>query len=124
MNQPAEQGMTGATDVDNCPTRGRNDMCRCTPKCVCGFGPHAAVHGPIKGHPPGSRPWGHLYQPASADQTEEPGANVFHCDVCCTEIEEDEGRTDYTGRHFGLCEEHDRGVAGVGARSPAAAKAT
>lgn len=65
--------MRGAIDTDRCPTRfkGRNKTdCKCKPVCiVCGFGPHAAVHGPLYGQPPGTKPWKHEYQPPK-DQPE------------------------------------------------------
>ena len=62
--------MNGAIDLDACTTRrrygrqGTSGLCRCEPKCsVCGYGPHVAVHGPLYGQLPGSRPAGHEYQP-------------------------------------------------------------
>ena len=37
--------------------------CRCEPLCaICGQRKHMAVHGPLFGQPPGSKPWGHKYQ--------------------------------------------------------------
>lgn len=71
---PAEQRMSGAVDLDACPTRGRAApigkrgppcwSCCCQPKCaVCGFGEHMAIHGPLYGAEPGSKPWGHEYVP-------------------------------------------------------------
>lgn len=61
--------MNGATDTEACPTRFRNRgpasaECRCLPPCViCGYGEHAAIHGPLFGQPPGSKPWGHEFKP-------------------------------------------------------------
>ena len=60
----------GAIDISYCPTK-RETPCRCGPCEACGFGPHMAIHGPVFGQPPGSRPWGHMYQ---AREPEE-GAN-------------------------------------------------
>lgn len=55
--------MSGAIDVFACMSRNRAGNYQCTPKCaVCGHGPHAAVHGPKDGNPPGSEPWGHVYR--------------------------------------------------------------
>lgn len=64
--------MSGAIDGDLCTTRIRNGQCRCKPKCaVCGKGPHSAIHGPVYGQPPGSKPWGHEYVPKEAEESKE-----------------------------------------------------
>lgn len=50
-------------DIFACPTRIRNGNCRCRPKCVvCGWGPHAALHGPLYGEPVGSPAYDHAYK--------------------------------------------------------------
>jgi hypothetical protein len=63
--QAAVDALTGALDLDACPTRTPlRRACRCLPVCAtCGDVPHLAVHGPIFGAPPGSKPWGHRYVP-------------------------------------------------------------
>jgi hypothetical protein len=64
--------MSGAADLDACTTRRKGTtVCRCLPKCaVCGHGPHMAIHGPSAGEQPGSKPWGHEYQPEPRPQEE------------------------------------------------------
>ena len=57
--------VNGAVDLNACPTRKwkyRKWWCYCIP-CKCGAKKHASVHGPILGEPPGSKPWGHEYEP-------------------------------------------------------------
>ena len=55
--------MMGATDPDECKTK-RGYACRCGPVCAhCGFGKHAAIHGPYFGQPAGSEPYGHEFAP-------------------------------------------------------------
>jgi hypothetical protein len=51
--------MTGAVDFDACPSR----RCYCGKCKVCGFPMHSAVHGPVLGQPPGSKPFGHEFMP-------------------------------------------------------------
>lgn len=54
---------TGAVDLDDC-RRNYFHNCTCNPVCGrCGCAKHTAVHGPIAGQPPGSKPWGHEYTP-------------------------------------------------------------
>ena len=52
----------GAIDINACPRGPRKyHPCRCAPCITCGFGKHTAVHGPVLGQPPGTKPWGHEY---------------------------------------------------------------
>ena len=56
---------SGALDDSQCPyvRDHRKRGCRCG-KCLrCGFPKHSALHGPFQGELPGSKPWGHRYQP-------------------------------------------------------------
>lgn len=56
----------GAVDLDACPTADKRGRCRC-PSCVaCGYRKHTAIHGPIYGGKPGSKPCGHEYKPPAA----------------------------------------------------------
>lgn len=71
LGQPERnRRMSGATNLSECTSRyGGRGMCLCRPKCeICGHGKHAAIHGPCYGEQPGSKPWGHEYQP----KTERP----------------------------------------------------
>ncbi len=52
----------GAVDLDACTTR-RKTICHCQKCAVCGWGKHMAIHGPLYGQPPGSKPWGHEFKP-------------------------------------------------------------
>jgi hypothetical protein len=70
--QAPEDRPVGPRELEACPTRqplsrrgrGGGGTCRCVPRCAqCGFGPHAAVHGPRAGERPGSRPYDHAYHP-------------------------------------------------------------
>lgn len=54
--------MTGAVDFDQCTRRYRRG-CYCGRCAVCGFPMHSAVHGPVLGQPPGSKPFGHEFVP-------------------------------------------------------------
>lgn len=63
---------TGAVDLDACPTRGRRRLCRCGACLKCGFPKHTAVHGPVYGQPPGSKPWGHEFVTITTTPSEEP----------------------------------------------------
>jgi len=57
-------------DVFACPSR-RGMECKCKPVCVvCGFGPHASVHGPRYGEEPGGEPYDHEYQTEDSSNTE------------------------------------------------------
>jgi len=56
-----QEEKTGAVDLSEC--RWLIGRCKCPPCRVCGLGKHMAVHGPRYGYPPGSRPWGHRYEP-------------------------------------------------------------
>jgi hypothetical protein len=54
---------TGAVDFRECDRAvGR---CRCGRCAVCGNQKHTAIHGPLCGQPPGSKPWGHRFVPAT-----------------------------------------------------------
>lgn len=58
----------GAVDINSCPNRYSRwgvVYCGCLPCKVCGFTKHWAIHGPLAGEPPGSKPWGHEYEPVS-----------------------------------------------------------
>lgn len=63
--------MSGAVDLDDCPDRkprpARRTMCSCGRCAVCGHPKHTAIHGPIYGQPPGSRPYGHQFVPADRE---------------------------------------------------------
>ena len=48
----------GAVDLELCPALGR---CRCEKCRICGYHKHTAVHGPVYGEPPGSKPFGHEF---------------------------------------------------------------
>lgn len=64
--------MSGAVDLSECPKSQTMRPCKCQPKCrICGFGKHMAVHGPVNGGGPGSKPFGHEYEPAAAGQEQE-----------------------------------------------------
>lgn len=53
----------GAVDLDACPTRDRLHRCRCKLRCQwCGFRKHTAVHGPVFGQLPGSKPYDHQFE--------------------------------------------------------------
>ena len=58
----AEREKRGAVDLSECP-RKRN-RCECGRCVVCGFQKHMAVHGPVFGAGPGSKPWGHEFADA------------------------------------------------------------
>lgn len=52
--------VSGAVDLSECPYK---HACACRPRCrKCGYGKHAAVHGPVFGQPPGSKPYDHEYE--------------------------------------------------------------
>lgn len=53
----------GAVDLDECP-RKRGNRCKCGTCAVCGFQKHMAVHGPVYGAGPGSKPWDHEFADA------------------------------------------------------------
>lgn len=64
--------MKGAILSDGCPDIGRvTTACRCKPLCrICGYGPHAAIHGPTMDDPrEGAEIWkgGHLFMPEDAN---------------------------------------------------------
>jgi hypothetical protein len=50
----------GAVDVFDCPSGGK---CKCGKCMVCGFHKHTAIHGPVNGGGPGSKPYGHAFRP-------------------------------------------------------------
>jgi hypothetical protein len=57
----ADDDETGAVDLKACfYQRGR---CRCGKCAICGHQMHMAIHGPSYGEQPGSKPWGHRFQP-------------------------------------------------------------
>lgn len=60
----------GATDTFACRTRrSPGGTCRCQPKCIiCGWGEHAALHGPVYRQLPGSKPWAHKFRPPVDDE--------------------------------------------------------
>lgn len=49
----------GAVDLSEC----RDTRCGCEKCAVCGFRKHTAIHGPLFGCPPGTRPYGHKFEP-------------------------------------------------------------
>lgn len=55
----------GAVDWDACPTRRYDGWNRCScGECeMCGNQKHTAIHGPLLGQPPGSKPYGHEFKP-------------------------------------------------------------
>jgi hypothetical protein len=53
--------MAGAVDLSECHRIGRYGKCRCDYCAVCEFPKHMAIHAPLYGQPPGSRPWGHEF---------------------------------------------------------------
>ena len=60
--------MTGAVDLDNCPTQWRERRwqgvhCACGLCAKCGYPKHSAIHGPLYRQPPGSKPYGHEFVP-------------------------------------------------------------
>lgn len=56
----------GAVDRSECTSNGTGRTCTCNPRCaVCGFGKHTALHLPLYGCQPGSKPWAHKYIPQS-----------------------------------------------------------
>lgn len=67
--------MAGAVDLAACQKRwGPTGKCRCTPICrICGHGPHMAVHGPLMGQSPGTKPWGHEFEPERGPQAKGGG---------------------------------------------------
>jgi len=59
----------GALDLSECPGLSqpprkwaRKRGCKCGVCAVCGFPKHCALHGPLYGQPPGSKPYAHAYQ--------------------------------------------------------------
>lgn len=56
--------MSGAVDLNECPNAVNH--CKCG-MCVCGYSKHMAVHGPLYGQPPGSRPYHHEFVPREPD---------------------------------------------------------
>ncbi len=64
----------GAVDLTACPAWGKIKRyhCRCGKCKVCGNHKHTAVHGPSQGQPPGSKPWGHQFVPATPPTPEQP----------------------------------------------------
>lgn len=53
--------MSGAVDLNECPNRVGH--CKCGMCAVCPYPKHMAIHGPLYGQPPGSRPYGHEFVP-------------------------------------------------------------
>lgn len=57
----------GAVDMDACRSR-KLASCYCEKCTLCGFGKHMAIHGPVNGGAPGSKPYGHRFRsPAEGD---------------------------------------------------------
>lgn len=55
----------GAVDMSECPKSGRTyDKCKCGYCLLCGNQKHTAVHGPLFGEPPGSKPFDHKFEPS------------------------------------------------------------
>ena len=53
----------GAVDLDSCPyKRPLANYCRCDVCRKCGFRKHTAIHAPVYGEPPGSKPLGHRFE--------------------------------------------------------------
>ena len=61
-----------AVNLDECPYLNRKltyrktkvmnrGTCRCGACKICGFPKHSAVHGPVYGQPPGTKPWDHEF---------------------------------------------------------------
>jgi hypothetical protein len=69
MSEPAKAipvgvDQDGAVDESECRHVGpRWPYCLCGRCEVCGEHKHMAVHLPLFGQPPGSRPWGHRFVP-------------------------------------------------------------
>lgn len=52
----------GAIDLTKCPQYvHRRRGCRCGSCAICGYPKHTAIHGPVNGGAPGSRPYGHQF---------------------------------------------------------------
>lgn len=56
----------GAVDLDACPDgpprRVSSMPCRCGACAECGSPKHSAIHGPVFGEGPGTKPWGHEFK--------------------------------------------------------------
>jgi hypothetical protein len=52
----------GGVDLNACPMAGYR-RCWCGTCRICGFPKHTAIHAPLLHQPPGSKPWGHVFQP-------------------------------------------------------------
>ena len=69
--------MSGAIDFDECfgrkvrTSHGNPGRCSCGVCAICGQMKHTAVHGPIAGQPPGTKPYDHEYEPRSASPAKE-----------------------------------------------------
>lgn len=57
----AENYTKGALVKSDCPALTIKNTCRCEPCIHCGYGPHMAIHGPLKGFGKGTKPYGHQY---------------------------------------------------------------
>lgn len=65
--------MSGAIDFKECPRYFGGQSCRCEPKCrVCGFRKHMAIHGPFFGEEPGTKPYGHEFEPSQSSHERAP----------------------------------------------------
>jgi hypothetical protein len=62
-----QQEETGAVDYAECPHGGGPKTwwrgCHCGPCAICSHAKHTAIHGPLFGQPPGSKPYGHAFVP-------------------------------------------------------------
>jgi hypothetical protein len=57
----------GAIDFNECPEGGITGWkkCQCGTCAVCGWPKHCALHGPLYGQPPGSKPYDHEFIPTT-----------------------------------------------------------
>lgn len=53
--------MAGAVDLNDCLYTKFGRKCKCGYCVICGYAKHTAIHGPLFGQPPGSRPYGHEF---------------------------------------------------------------
>lgn len=69
--------MNGAVDLSECPYPvGR---CKCGICVFCGFSKHMAIHAPVLGEMPGTKPWGHEFTTIEEIETAFPlCANCGH----------------------------------------------
>lgn len=67
--------MGGAIDWNECPYLIMMRRCRCGYCAVCNHPKHTAIHGPVYGEPPGSKPYGHEFISRSKKLSDELEAN-------------------------------------------------